>query len=86
MQQRTTLMNLLRVLLREEGVRVAPGGPESVTSVVDQLAVPEGLQTTLAPVRAILTAFDAVLEPVHLEGEGRPVKEASGSEMAHASG
>jgi hypothetical protein len=61
-QQRTTLINLLRALLREEGLRLASGGGEPVTTRLDRLAVPARLQTTLAPVRAMVTALDAVLE------------------------
>jgi transposase len=63
-QQRTGLVNLLRALLRQEGVRLPSGQTESVLARVDRLAVPATLQAALAPVRTMLEALNATLATV----------------------
>jgi len=60
-QQRTALVNLLRALLRQEGVRLPSGQTETVLARVDRLAVPGTLQTALTPVRTILEALNEML-------------------------
>lgn len=60
-QQRTGLVNLLRALFRQEGVRVPSGQTASVLARVDRLAVPPTLQTALAPLRTILEALNETL-------------------------
>jgi transposase len=60
-RQRTALVNLLRALLRQEGVRLPSGQTESVPARLDRLAVPATLQAALAPLRAIVEALNQTL-------------------------
>jgi transposase len=70
-QQRTALINLLRALLRQEGLRLPPGQAESVVARVERLGVPAALQIALAPLQTMLAAITATLATVTTALEGR---------------
>lgn len=61
-QQRTALINLLRSLIRQEGCRLASGGAEAVVTRLDQLTLPQSLQTALKPLRTMLLTLNEELE------------------------
>jgi transposase len=60
-QQRTGLMNLLRAVVRQEGLRLPSGQAASLLTRVERLGVPAILEATLAPLRTMLTALNATL-------------------------
>jgi transposase len=72
-QQRTALINLLRALLRQEGLRLPSGTAEHVLTRLDRVAVGEPLQAALAPVRAMLTALQRTLDGIEEGIEARAV-------------
>lgn len=68
-RQRTATINLLRAMLRGEGVRLPRGSAERILARVDQLTLPAVLATVIAPLRdviqqlsATIAAADAALE------------------------
>jgi len=70
-QQRTGLINLLRAVLRQEGLRLPSGQAESLLTRVERLGVPAILEATLAPLRTMLTALNATLATVDAAREAR---------------
>ena len=50
-RQRTATINLLRALLRGDGLRLPRGSAERILARVDQLTLPAGLAAVLAPLR-----------------------------------
>jgi len=60
-QQRTALINLLRAVLRQEGLRLPSGQTDSVLARVERLALPPALQATLSPLRTLLAAVQTTL-------------------------
>jgi transposase len=68
-RQRTATINLLRAILRAEGLRLPRGSAERVVARIDQVTLPAVLATVLAPLRdvvqqlnATIAAADAALE------------------------
>jgi transposase len=68
-RQRTATINLLRALLRGDGLRLPRGSAERILARVDRLTLPTTLATVLAPLRdviqqlsATITAADTALE------------------------
>lgn len=72
-RMRTQTMNQLRAQLRQEGIRLGPGGAETVVRRFDALAVPAALRAGLAPLRAVL----ASLAPLIAEATADVVARAS---------
>lgn len=60
-RQRTGLINLLRALLRQEGMRLPSGQTESIVARVERLDVPPALRSALAPLQATLSAINTTL-------------------------
>jgi transposase len=60
-QQRSGMMSLLRTLLRQSGLRLAPGAPEHVEARLARLELPDAVVAVLAPVRAVLQTLNAEL-------------------------
>jgi transposase len=63
-RQRTGLINLVRALLRQEGLRLPSGSAESVLTRLAALALPTTLQPVLAPLRAVLQVLTEQLTAV----------------------
>jgi transposase len=53
-RQRTALINLLRALLRADGLRLAKGSAECVLARLDRLALTDALDVAVAPLRVML--------------------------------
>lgn len=70
-EQRTALINLVRAMLRQDGLRLPSGPAEAVLRRLDRVPLSPALQAALAPVRAILTALQATLETVETAVEAR---------------
>jgi transposase len=75
-QQRTGLINLLRALLRQEGVRLASGSAEHVLCRLERVPVPATLTATLAPVRTMLTAVNETLGTIEAAIDTRAADDA----------
>lgn len=59
--QRTGLINLVRALVRHEGLQVPSGKTELVLTKLDQVPVSPTLLATLAPLRAVLAALNETI-------------------------
>lgn len=60
-QVRTRVINLVRSLVRQDGLRVPSGDSERFVARLDSLTLPPGLATVLAPLRAMLLALSSQL-------------------------
>ncbi len=54
-----------------------PGGAEAAPKRLDRLTLPETMQTTLAPVRTMLTALNATLETLEVALDARAAADVS---------
>lgn len=70
-RQRSGAISLLRALLRQEGLRLASGSADRVLQRLDRLTVPAGLAVAIAPVRALLTQLNALLQAAEEAVEAR---------------
>lgn len=70
-EQRTALINLVRALLRQEGLRLPSGHTASVLQRLARVTLSPALQAALAPVRTVLTALQATLDTVETAVEAR---------------
>ena len=75
-QQRTGLINLLRAVLRQEGLRLPSGQAESLLTRVERLGMPAILEATLAPLRTMLAALNATLATLDAALEERATTDA----------
>jgi transposase len=75
-QQRTALINLLRALLRQEGLRLGTGAAAHVLARLDRMAVPPAVAATLAPVRKLLATVTATLKNIDARLEHRAIADA----------
>ena len=69
--QRTAFINLVRALLRQEGLRLPSGHADAVLRRLDRVTVSPTLQAVLAPVRTLLTALQATLDTMETAVEAR---------------
>jgi transposase len=60
-RQRTATINLLRALLRADGLRLPRGSAERILARVDQLTLPAVLATVLAPLRDVIAQLSATI-------------------------
>jgi transposase len=60
-QMRTRAINVLRALLRQEGLRLPSGSADHVLARLARLDLPPALSTVLAPLRACLATLEDVL-------------------------
>lgn len=60
-QMRSGVISLLRSVLRQDGLRLAPGAADTVVARLDRLAVPADLHAVVAPIVAALTHLTAAL-------------------------
>ena len=61
-RQRTALINLVRAMLRQEGLRLPSGHADTVLARLARLSVPPALLAGLAPVRALLASLQTTLD------------------------
>jgi transposase len=74
---RTRTINLLRALVRQDGVRWPTGSAERVIDRLDGLALPARLQTIVAPVRESLLQLQALLDRIEDAVEARAAGDAT---------
>ena len=60
-RQRTATINLLRALLRGDGLRLPRGSAERILARVDQRTVPPALATVLGPLRDVIQQLSATI-------------------------
>jgi transposase len=76
-QQRSTLICLLRALLRQEGIRLASGSSERVLARLAAVDLPVALAAVLAPVRTVLQTLTATIATqetaLHTQAAADPV-------------
>jgi transposase len=60
-RQRTAAINLLRALLRADGLRLAPGSTECVLARLDRLTLPAALSAVVAPLRVTIAQLAAAI-------------------------
>jgi transposase len=74
-RQRTGLINLLRALLRQEGIGLASGSAERVLPRLAAMALPAALDAILAPVRTILGELTRTLTTLDAQLHARAVSD-----------
>ncbi len=72
-QQRAALINLVRALLRQEGLPLGRGAAEHVLTRLDRVRMPPALATTLAPVRTMLATLTSTVAAIDERLEQRAV-------------
>lgn len=75
--QRTALINLVRALLRQDGLRLPAGHADAVLRRLDRVTLSPALQAALTPVRAILTALQDTLTTIETAAEARATDPAT---------
>jgi transposase len=60
-RQRTATINLLRALLRGDGLRLSRGSAERILVRLDQLPLPPALATVIAPLRDVIRQLTATI-------------------------
>ena len=60
-RQRTATINLLRAMLRADGLRLPRGAAERILGRVDQLRLPASLATIIAPLRDVIRQLTATI-------------------------
>jgi transposase len=85
-RQRTGLINLLRALLRQEGIGLASGSAERVLVRLAAVALPAALDATLAPVRAILGELTRTLTTLDAQLHTRAVADPVTQRLLSAPG
>ena len=85
-RQRTGLINLLRALLRQEGIGLPSGSAERVLPRLAAVALPAALDATLAPVRAILGELTRTLTTLDAQLHARAVRDPVTQRLLSAPG
>lgn len=70
-RQRTATINLLRALLRADGVRLPRGSSERILARVDQLTLPTAVATAIAPLRDVIVRLHATIAAADTDVETR---------------
>ncbi len=60
-RERTATINLLRALVRADGLRLPRGSAERVLTRLDQVTLPTGLATVITPLRAVIQQLTATI-------------------------
>ena len=69
-RMRSRSICLLRAVLRQDGWRLPKGSVEAVEARLEQLALPAGLATILAPLRSALRELNALIAHADRHGRG----------------
>jgi transposase len=70
-RQRTATINLLRALLRADGLRLPRGSSERILTRVDQLTLPPTLALVIAPLRDVIAQLHATIAAADTAVEAR---------------
>jgi transposase len=85
-QVRSGLISLLRSVLRQEGLRLPSGSAERVLQRLDQLTVPAGVATVLAPIREVLQQLTTTLTTADEAVETRATHDPEAQRLMTAPG
>jgi transposase len=85
-QVRSGLISLLRSVLRQEGLRLPSGSAERVLQRLDQLTVPAGVATALAPIREVLQQLTTTLTTADEAVETRATDDPEAQRLMTAPG
>jgi transposase len=85
-QVRSGLISLLRSVLRQEGLRLPSGSAERVLQRLDQLTVPAGVATVLAPIREVLQQLTTTLTTADQAVETRATHDPEAQRLMTAPG
>ena len=85
-RQRTATINLLRALLRADGLRLPRGSAERILTRVDQLTLPTTLATVLAPLRDVLRQLTATIAAADTALATRAARDPSAQHLMTAPG
>jgi transposase len=85
-QVRSGLISLLRAVLRQEGLRLPSGSAERVLQRLDQLTVPAGVATVLAPIREVLQQLTTTLTTADEAVETRATHDPESQRLMTAPG
>lgn len=85
-QVRSGLISLLRAVLRQEGLRLPSGSAERVLQRLDQLTVPAGVATVLAPIRDVLQQLTTTVTTADEAVETRATHDPAAQRLMTAPG
>jgi transposase len=85
-RQRTSTINILRALLRADGVRLANGSAECVVARLDRLTVPAALRDTIAPLRALIGHLTEAVRTADTDVQRRAVADPTVHRLMTAPG
>lgn len=85
-QMRSGLINLLRAVLRQEGMRLPTGSAERVLQRLDRLPVPAGVTAVLAPIRELLEQLTTTLTRADETVEARATQDPTAQRLMTAPG
>jgi transposase len=85
-RQRTATINLLRALLRADGLRLPRGSSERILARVDQLTLPTAVATAIAPLRDVIAQLHATIAAADTAVETRVVHDPVAQHLMTAPG
>jgi transposase len=85
-QMRTRTINVMRALIRQEGLRLPSGGSEAILARLDRLQVPSGLAAILGPLRAMITALQPTIDALDQRIESMVRQDATAQRLMTAPG
>jgi transposase len=85
-RQRTATINLLRAILRAEGLRLPRGSAERVVARIDQVTLPAVLATVLAPLRDVVQQLNATIAAADAALETRAARDSMAQRLMTAPG
>jgi transposase len=72
---RTQTVNLVRALIRQEGLRMPTGSAERLLDRLERVALPAALQATLAPLRESFAGLQALIDRIEHAVEARATED-----------
>lgn len=85
-RQRTATINLLRAMLRADGLRLPRGSAERILARVDQLTLPATLASVIAPLRDVLRQLTATISAADVALETRAARDPIAQHLMTAPG
>jgi transposase len=85
-RQRTATINLLRALLRADGVRLATGSAERVLARLDRVTLPAALDIAIAPLREVIVQLTTAIAAADGRLRTRAATDAAAQRLMTAPG
>lgn len=85
-RERTAAINLLRALLRGDGVRLATGSAECVLSRLDRVSLPVTLAAAIGPLRALIAHLTEAIASADVVLQRRAATDAAATRLMTAPG